>query len=276
LRKPETGKLGAAVILLILLSGIRYPASAMAADAPRNPDSRTLNFYSGPLDAYNAGDFSAAEQAWRAAIARTPADWVARHNLALALAQQGHWPEAAAHWTSAFLLDPRNESVRWHLALGYERAGYTPPDLGEFAVASGPHLVARLASPAEWQRLLVAGGALFTAGLLLLLLRAYGTPARWMRPAALAAAGAGLVLALVAAASLHFYGDTVDPRAAIAWHQGLLRSIPTEADTQQKTSSLPAGSLAVVDKEFLGWVRLAFTNGQTGWVRREDIVWLYR
>jgi tetratricopeptide (TPR) repeat protein len=275
-RLPETGKIGAAVILLIVLSGIRYPTSAMAADAPRNPEPRTLSFYAGPLPAYNAGDFSAAEQAWRAAIARTPADWVARHDLALALAQQGRWPEAAAHWTSAFLLDPRNESVRWHLALGYERAGYTPPDLGEFAMASGPHLVARLASPAEWQWLLVAAGVLFTAGLLLLLLRAYLPPARWMRPAALAAAGAGLVLALVAATSLHFYGDTVDPRAALAWHQVLLRSIPTEADTQQKTSSLPAGSLAVVDKEFLGWVRLAFANGQTGWVRREDIVWLYR
>ena len=81
---------------------------------------------------------------------------------------------------------------------------------------------------------------------------------------------------LAAVTSLHFYGDTADARAAIAWHQVLLRSIPTEADTQQKTSSLPAGSLAVVDKTFLGWVRLAFPNGQTGWVRQEDIVWLYR
>jgi hypothetical protein len=87
---------------------------------------------------------------------------------------------------------------------------------------------------------------------------------------------AGLLLALCAMMSLHFYGEATDPRAAIAWHQVLLRSIPTEADTQQKTSSLPAGSLGVVDKEFLGWVRLAFDNGQTGWVRQQDIVWLYR
>ena len=121
-----------------------------------------------------------------------------------------------------------------------------------------------------------AAGALATAGLLLLLLRAYFPPGRWLRPLALAAAGAGLAVALAAVTSLHFYGDAVDPRAAIAWHQVLLRSIPTEADTQQKTSNLPAGSLAVVDKEFLGWVRLAFANGQTGWVRQEDIVWLYR
>ncbi|HTX65668.1 MAG TPA: BatD family protein [Opitutaceae bacterium] len=276
-RIAETGKTAAVTVLAVLLCycTIRNPQSAMAADGTSN-QPRTLNYYPGPIAAYNAGDFAAAEQAWRATIARTPADWVARHNLALALAQQGQWPEAAAHWTSAFLLDPRNESVRWHLGLGYERAGYTPPDLGEFAAPSGPHLVARLASPAEWQWILVAAGVVFAGGLLLLILRGYRAPNRWMRPAAFAGMGAGLVLAVAAATSLHFYGDTVNPRAVLVWHQVLLRSIPTEADTQQKTSSLPAGSLAVVDKEFLGWARLAFANGQTGWVRQDDIVWLYR
>ena len=239
--------------------------------------TRPLNYYSGPLAAYSAGDFSAAEQGWRAVIARKPTDWVARHNLGLALAQQGHWPEAAAQWTSAFLLNSRNESVRWHLMLGYERAEYTPTGLGEFVQASGPHLLARLASPAEWQWLLVVAGLLFTVGLLLFLLRAYRAAANgWTRPAAFTALGAAGLLLLCAVASLHFYGDAADPRAAIAWHQVLLRSIPTEADTQQKTSSLPAGSLGIVDKGFLGWVRLAFPNGQTGWVRQEDIVWLYR
>ena len=268
----DTGKIVTAAIVLLLLSGIRFPVSALGADAPR-----TLNYFSSPLAAYNAGEFATAEQAWRIALTRTPTDWVTRHNLALALAQQGHWPEAAAQWTSAFLLNPRDESVRWHLGLGYERAGYTPPGLGEFAQASGPHLVARLASPAEWQWLLMAAGVVLAAGLLLLLLRAYrGTTNGWMRRVALAVVGVAVVLMLAAVTSLHFYGDTADARAAIAWHQVLLRSIPTEADTQQKTSSLPAGSLAVVDKTFLGWVRLSFPTGQTGWVRQEDIVWLYR
>ena len=38
--------------------------------------------------------------------------------------------------------------------------------LGEFAQASGPHLLAGLASPAEWQRLLIGAGAV---------LRGFGT-----------------------------------------------------------------------------------------------------
>ena len=118
-------------------------------------------YHASPREAYHAGNFRAAEQGWREVVAREPTDWVARHNLGLALAQQGHWPEAAAQWTSAFLLNPRDGSVRWHLALGYERADYTPPGFGEFALASGPHLIARLASPAEWQWLLAGAGFLF-------------------------------------------------------------------------------------------------------------------
>jgi hypothetical protein len=55
-----------------------------------------------------------------------------------------------------------------------------------------------------------------------------------------------------------------------------LRSIPTEADTTQKTSPLAAGSIALADKTFLGWTRLAFENGQTGWVRKDDIVPLWK
>jgi len=284
---PDAGEAGntvaertaAVLILLVALSGLLHPGVAVAADGRRSPDSTGAipGDHPDPVAAYNAGAFAAADDAWRAALARAPADWVSRHNLALALAQQGHWPEAAAQWTSAFLLNPRNESVRWHLALGYERAGYTPPGLGEFAQASGPHLLAGLASPAEWQRLLIGAGAVLAASLLLLLLRTYRhAPSRGTKPAAFGAGAVALLLLLAAATSLFLYGRAADSRAALVWHQVLLRSIPTEADTQQKTSSLPAGSLAVIDKTFLGWVQLAFPNGQTGWVRQEDVVRLYR
>ena len=277
-RTPAGGAAGTA-LLVIALAVLLHPRVAVAADGrePSGPPRGNAGTYSGPVAAYDAGDFAAAAGAWRAAVERDPTDWVARHNLALALAQQDHWPEAAAQWTSAFLLHPRNESVRWHLALGYQRAGYTPLGLGEFAQASGPHLLAWQASPAEWQWLLIAGGAVLAASVLLLLLRAYRRSAhRWMKHAALGAGAAAVLLLAVAIMSLVLYGDAADSRAAIVWHQVLLRSIPTEADTQQKTSSLPAGSLALVNKTFLGWVQLGFPNGQTGWVRQEDIVRLYR
>ena len=277
--RAAAGGAAGAALLLLALGGLLHPAAALAADGaePPPPPRANSGIYANAAGAYDAGDFAAAADAWRAAIERRPTDWVARHNLALALAQQDHWPEAAAQWTSAFLLHPRNESVRWHLALGYQRAGYTPPGLGEFAQASGPYLLAWQASPAEWQRLLVAAGAMLAASVLLLLLRAYRrTAGRWLKAAGFGAGAAALLLMAVAVTSLVLYGQAADARAAIVWHQVLLRSIPTEADTQQKTSSLPAGSLALVNRTYWGWVQLAFPNGQTGWVRQEDIVRLYR
>jgi hypothetical protein len=39
---------------------------------------------------------------------------------------------------------------------------------------------------------------------------------------------------------------------------------------------LPAGSAAVADKSFIGWVRLSFPNGETGWVARTELVYLWR
>ena len=62
----------------------------------------------------------------------------------------------------------------------------------------------------------------------------------------------------------------------IVWRPGTLRSIPTEADTTQKTSALPAGSVAVTGRTFGSWTQLTFDNGQTGWVRKEELVPLWR
>ena len=72
------------------------------------------------------------------------------------------------------------------------------------------------------------------------------------------------------------YGPATDARAAIIWRAGTLRSIPTEADTAQKTTPLAAGSLAQIDKSFLGWRHLRFEAGQSGWVRNEDLVPIWR
>jgi hypothetical protein len=84
------------------------------------------------------------------------------------------------------------------------------------------------------------------------------------------------VLAVAATFSLHAYGDLANPGAVFVREATTLRSIPTDADTAQKTSPLSAGSIAVVDKSFLGWTKLTFSGGQSGWVRTETLVPLYR
>ena len=87
---------------------------------------------------------------------------------------------------------------------------------------------------------------------------------------------AAIALGTLSLLSFARYGVAAVTRAVIAWRAGTLRSVPTEADTSQKTSPLSAGSVAIVDKTFLGWVRLSFENGQTGWVRKEEVVGLWK
>ncbi|MEX2045258.1 MAG: protein BatD, partial [Opitutus sp.] len=73
-------------------------------------------------------------------------------------------------------------------------------------------------------------------------------------------------------AAWHSYGLAADTRAVTVARSGTLRSIPTEAETSQKTTALAAGSMAIADDTFLGWAHLRFENDQTGWVRKEEIV----
>lgn len=227
-------------------------------------------------DAYKRGDFSGAETEWRKALAAAPADWAARHNLGLVLAQQDRWAEATAHWTSAFLLNSRADTTRWDLALGLQRSGLAPVELVDLARGEGRFKYVRWATPGEWQLALVFASLLLAAALIVLLLQGYRRIGGWAKPAAFATSLLAMLLAAAATLSLHTYGPLADPAVALVWNASTLRSIPTEADTTQKTSPLSAGSIAVVEKSFLGWTKLNFPAGQTGWIRTEDLIKLYR
>ena len=227
-------------------------------------------------DAYKRGDFAAAATAWHKALDANPADWTLRHNLGLALAQQDRWAEATAYWTSAALLNVRADATRWDLALGLQRSGLAPPELVEFTRGEGAHQVARWATPAEWQLLLVAAALLLAVALIVLLLHGYRRVGPWARPVAVITCIVAVLLAAAATFSLHTYGSLAHPDAVIVWKATTLRSIPTDADTTQKATPLSAGSIAIIDKTFLGWTKLSFAGGQSGWIRTEDLIRLYR
>jgi len=235
--------------------------------------------------AYSAGDFGEAESGWQAAITAQPGDWAARHNLALALAQQDRWAEAAAHATAAFVQNPRNETVRWNLSIAQSKAGYTSAEL-HHALGNGPRArFAQLASPSGWECWVIGGASLVALALLLPLLRGYGllthsqgdkTGLRQKKGSATLALGtSGLLLAAVALFGRSHYGLAAHPHAALVWRAGTLYSIPTEADISQQTVPLAAGAIGVAEKTFLGWVQLRFSNGQTGWARQTELVPLW-
>jgi tetratricopeptide (TPR) repeat protein len=229
-----------------------------------------------PVVDYRSGKFAEAGAAWESVIKTHPQDWVARHNLALVLAQQDRWGEAEAQMTAAYLQNPRDPSVRWHLVTLSEKAGYVPDALAAFLQPGPLQWIARLASPAEWQWLLVIAAILVAAGLGCWLTGSYRRLAAWWKIVASVSFALGLLLAVVGIVSLSAYTNAADSRAVITAKPATLWSIPTEADTAQKTTALSAGSIAIVDRVFLGWNHLTFANGQTGWVKKEDIVGLWK
>jgi len=246
----------------LCLAAAALPAALRAADAQA---------------AYRAGDFSAAAQAWGSSVSSDPLDWAARHNLSLALAQQDRWGESAAQASSAFVQNPSDPSVRRQLALSCDRAGFVPEPV-ESLLQQGPlEALAKLDSPGGWQRKGAAAAAAAAACIGLLLAMAYGFAARrWALPCASAALALSLLAWAACLAAHRAYGIAADDRAVVVWRSGTLRSVPTEADVSQKTTPLAAGSAAVADKAFLGWVRLSFPNGETGWVPRTELVYLWR
>ncbi len=226
------------------------------------------------LAAYRSGGFAAAEKIWRTRLATAPTDWIARHNLSLALAQQERPTESAAQAAAAFVQQPGDPSVRWHFAHSTERGGFASPTIAAFLGSTPRHAVASLASPAMWQVVLISAAFAAAGAGGLLLWNTYGgrrRSVRWMAASVFVGATAASALAT---SSLLAYGVMANPEAVIVARTGTLRSIPTEADTAQKTSALAPGALALADKSFIEgrWIRLAFENGQTGWVRKEDVV----
>ncbi len=226
---------------------------------------------------YRRGDFAAAEKGWRQALARDPLDPALRHNLSLALAQQDRWGEAAAQAAAAFVQRPSDPAIRAQFALAAGQSGVAPAPLAPFLAGGAAAEFAQLASPADWQRGIVVAAVLAALALAAALGAAHArVRRRWVMRAAFALVGLSAVLALACAVGVRAYAIAADARAAVTWRAGTLRSIPTEADVSQKTTPLPPGSAAVIDKTFLGWVRLRFPEGTTGWVRQEEVVRLWR
>jgi hypothetical protein len=228
-----------------------------------------------PIAAYRAGNFAAAEAAWRSAVQARPTDVAARYNLSLALAQRGRWGESAAQAIAAFVQDPRQPGVRAQLDLALDRAGYLPPEVVALQQANQLEAVILWASPAQWQRVVIACAGIGSLGLILLLAHGFH-PDRHRLRAGLGLLAFGLIGAAVGGAALRVYGPFADRELHVVWRDTLLRSVPIEGEIAQETSALPAGALATVDRRFLGWSRLTFAEGATGWVRGEMLVPIWR
>ncbi|MGH7787144.1 MAG: hypothetical protein ACRERC_09790, partial [Candidatus Binatia bacterium] len=221
------------------------------------------------LEQYGAGDFAGARAEFLAAAQAQPSDWIARYNLGLAEAQQGHDGRALGQTLAAFAHAPSSPAVGWN---AQAFAARLPGLDGRVAAVLASDFVAAL-PPAGWQALLVLGALLLCGGAAGGLQRRY-TDRRagvW----AVALIGAGVLCTVAATIALQRYGTLADPNAALVAQTTVLRSVPTDAEAPAQQRPLAAGALVIAQRDFLGWVQIALPSGESGWLRDADLVPLY-
>ena len=80
---------------------------------------------------------------------------------------------------------------------------------------------------------------------------------------------------LFGAFALAEYGMLASPKVAMVIRDSAVRSVPTTAENSQTERSVPAAALVIIQKQFLGWVRVRLPNGDIGWLRHEALAPLY-
>lgn len=78
----------------------------------------------------------------------------------------------------------------------------------------------------------------------------------------------------VAGTALGVYGKLSDSAAVMIVDVEPLRTVPTEVEPQAE-KAYPPGSIAHLEKTFLGWSKIRLPNHDVGWIRTEHLVSLY-
>jgi len=228
-----------------------------------------------PIQLYKTGNFSEAEKVWREKARVQPTDSIARNNLALAYYQLGDKERALAHGLSAYLMSPTIESVAWNARIFAGSADQLDPAINRLWE---DHWTAWLTSRLgvfAWQLILVGGSTLAALGGIFWLASGYyGFYRRIFFRAGSGAVLLGAMVAMMAGLALGVYGKLADRGAVMIVDVEPLRSIPTEVEPQAE-KAYPPGSIAHVEKSFLGWSKIRLPNHDMGWIRTEHIVPLY-
>jgi tetratricopeptide (TPR) repeat protein len=227
------------------------------------------------IGAYRAGNFSVAEQGWREKLQKDPKDPVARNNLALTYFQMGDKERALAYGLSAYLISPGTSTVGWNTRIFAQAADQLDGSvLGLWDDRGSAWLTSRL-GVFGWQALLVLGSVLCALGLGLGLAAGYFDS--WRKLYLRIGAGVlllGIITGLTSGSALGVYGKLVDRSAVMIVDVEPLRSIPTEVEPQAE-KAYPPGSIAHLEKSFLGWSKIRLPNQDSGWIRTEHLVPLY-
>jgi hypothetical protein len=248
-------------LLVAALAGLASVSALPAADATA---------------AYRGGHFAEAGKAWLEQVTQRPGDWSARHNAALALAQQEKWGNAAGYWTSAFVLNPQNPAIVSGLKTSLGKIETADPALRRLLEGAATDRWVAHYSVAEWQQLIGTGAFVLSVGLVALVISLYRLPSLSWRIGGGALVVIGVITTVSALTAVNRYGPLADSQAAFITRSAELRSIPSDLVGKQQTSTLFPGAIVNVHRSFLGWDQVSVGGDVAGWVRADALVWLYR
>ncbi len=250
-------------------------AFALLALGVADPSAAQDETAATPADLYQEGSFKAAAEKWEAAVNAEPNAFEHRYNAGLALAQTGDWPRAWAYWTSAFCLDPNRDEVAWNLRIAHQNTTAYDPVLQSLIEGEGLYRIVRLRSPAQWQALSLQ--AVWALGIVffLAILALYLGRARRL-------SGYLLALALLCGIFAYFsqwahlkYERLGEPDSILVVAESPLLTIPTDLQSEQVSTTVGEGTIVKKQRTFLGWVKIELPNGESGWLRQENLMPLY-
>ena len=258
--------------LLFLFVAVE-PVGAQAINKEQPKEEKTSK--EDPIQLYKTGNFSEAEEVWREKVLANPRDPVARNNLALAYFQLGDKERALAYGLSAYLISPATASVSWNTRIFAQSADQLDRAvMGLWSERSREWLTGRI-GVFGWQVALVLGVTILAVGCGFGLGSGYFPQKKTLLVrVGIATFAIGLMLFMAASTALGIYGKLADRNAVMIVDVEPLRSIPTEAEAQAE-KAYPPGSIAHLEKSFLGWSKIRLPNQDAGWIRSEHIVSLY-
>ncbi|MDQ8199319.1 BatD family protein [Pelagicoccus enzymogenes] len=254
-----------------------FPAIALSCIALVDPHSGIAQEIDDlePAELYQQGKFEQAAAQWLGALDSEPQVVEHRYNAGLAFAQMGDWPRAWAYWTSAFCLDPSDENVAWNLRIAHQNTSAYDPVLQSLIEGEGLYRIVRLRSPSAWQTL--SQQAIWALGIFLFaaILTIYVKPLRRASAYLLVLAVLSGLFAYFSAWALSKYEALGEPDSILVVAEAPLLSIPTDLQAEQVSSVVAEGTIVTRQKSFLGWVKIELPNGESGWLRQENLLPLY-
>jgi hypothetical protein len=191
--------------------------------------------------------------------------------------QAGHWNAAVAHATAAFVRSPSSTATQETLRAALQQAGSADPVLRRLLFGATYQRMPALFSPGAWQRVALVASVIIAAAFAALVTALYArNRRRQLSLIGSSTAVVGVALFLTAISGWNAYGALNDPTAAILLRTVNVSPVPTDLVPEQETSPVPAGSVVVTSRSFLGWLQIRSGSSPTsGWVRANAVLPCY-